>query len=44
MGLLIVQVKRKLLLWAVVGIVIWTTVLTAAAASGFELLERIPFF
>jgi len=44
MGLLIVQVKRKLLIWTVVGIVIWTSVLTAAAASGFELLERIPFF
>ena len=43
-GLVIVPSKRKLMLWTAVGIVVWTSVFTAAAAGGKELFTRMPFF
>ena len=43
LGLIVVKAKRKLLIWTTVGILLWSSVITAAAASGLELFERIPF-
>ena len=44
MGLMVVDEKRKLFVWIIIGILFWTTILTAVAALSYELLERIVFF
>jgi membrane protein DedA with SNARE-associated domain len=40
MGLIIVNDQRKLLLWIIIGIVIWTTFLTVVAAVSINLLNK----
>jgi membrane protein DedA with SNARE-associated domain len=40
MGLIIINDQRKLLFWIIIGIFIWTTVLTVAAAVSIDLLNR----
>jgi membrane protein YqaA with SNARE-associated domain len=44
LGLLVVKTKKVLLIWTTVGIMIWSLVGTAAVASGFEFITRMPFF
>jgi len=44
MGLLVVNEKTKLLVWIIIGILLWATILTAVAALCFELFERSVFF
>ena len=44
LGLIVVKAKRKLLIWTTVGILLWSSVITVAAASGLELFERIQLF
>jgi len=44
MGLLVLKEKRKLLTWTMIGILLWTTTLTATAALSSELLCRVFLF
>jgi len=43
-GLMVVNEKTKLFVWIIIGILFWTTILTAAAALSFELFKRFVFF
>ena len=42
LGLFFVKAKRRLLLWTIAGILLWSSVVTVTADS-FELFERFPF-
>jgi membrane protein YqaA with SNARE-associated domain len=44
MGLMVVNEKIKLLVWIIIGILLWSTILTSAAARSSELFEQIAFF
>jgi len=44
MGLIIVKTQKKLLLWIVAGICIWTGALTIFAALGIELFTKLTLF
>ena len=39
LGLLIVKSAKHLLIWTLIGITVWSAVLTATAASGIELFK-----
>jgi membrane protein DedA with SNARE-associated domain len=39
-GLLLTGARRRLLMWTFIGILLWTTVLTTAAAAGLEVFSR----
>ena len=43
-GLMVVNEKTKLLVWIIIGILFWTTILTTVAALSFELFKRFIFF
>ncbi|KPJ89289.1 MAG: hypothetical protein AMS17_02460 [Spirochaetes bacterium DG_61] len=43
-GLMVVNEKTKLLVWIIIGILFWTTILTAVAELSFELFKRFNFF
>jgi membrane protein YqaA with SNARE-associated domain len=40
-GLLLTRARKKLLMWTIIGILLWTTVLTTAAATGMEVIGNI---
>jgi membrane protein YqaA with SNARE-associated domain len=40
-GLLLTRAKNKLLMWTIIGILLWTTVITTAAATGLEIIGNI---
>jgi membrane protein YqaA with SNARE-associated domain len=40
-GLLLTGAKHKLLMWTIIGILLWTTVITTAAAAGLEIIGKI---
>ena len=42
LGLFFVKAKKKLLMWTLAGILLWSSVVTVAADS-FDLFERFPF-
>jgi membrane protein YqaA with SNARE-associated domain len=44
LGLIAVKARIILLAWIIIGILVWTAILTTAAALSFELFERIVFF
>jgi len=44
LGLIVVKARIILLAWIIIGILVWTAILTTAAALSFELFERIVFF
>jgi hypothetical protein len=43
-GVFLSRSKRKVLFWAMLGIVFWSSVLTAAAAYSLELFTRLTVF
>jgi hypothetical protein len=44
LGILISDERRRVLLWSLIGIILWTTVLSLAAAAGLEFVDRFNLF
>jgi len=40
-GLVLTRAKNTLLIWTIIGILLWTTVITTAAAAGLEIIGKI---
>jgi len=44
LGILISDQRRRVLMWSLIGIILWTTVLSLAAAAGLEFVDRFNLF
>jgi membrane protein DedA with SNARE-associated domain len=44
LGILVSDQRRRVLLWSLIGIILWTTVLSLAAAVGLEFVDRFSLF
>ena len=44
LGILVSDEKKRVLMWTLIGIILWSTVLSLAAAAGMEFINRLNLF